>query len=318
MALFTDIKLKDLKIYNDDFNKYITTLNKLDLCKKNTIFEKKHILGKGSFGAVYKTCIYENRKCKQVIAVKRIKSSKVDDYNREVNNLVKAVGGKGLTQIIANWNCKVDRNNYYYIVMTYMPGTKMGVTPRTRDWKTIIKNIFKAIEELDKRKINHGDLHEDNILIDQNDYVYIIDFGWYDTVFEKHKNLLTFISMAVYQSSVPKEWANYFVQFIRFKKYPNKSLTKNDIRELSWDSLREDLNIREPERLLRFFSNEKIDCHAINNNFKTKLVINWTENDRNTAISLINHIKPYKIISYLGSLTNIVLKRKIDKLCSTN
>lgn len=78
--------------------------------------------------------------------------------------------------------------NYYlypeaktgYLQMEYVEGTAIHEFEPTfgKDWEDIFKEVIYAFEYLEEKKILHRDIRSANILIDRNENVKIIDFGF--------------------------------------------------------------------------------------------------------------------------------------------
>lgn len=78
--------------------------------------------------------------------------------------------------------------NYYlypeaktgYLQMEYVEGTALHEFEPSfgKDWEDIFKEVIYAFEYLEEKKILHRDIRPTNILIDKNEDVKVIDFGF--------------------------------------------------------------------------------------------------------------------------------------------
>ena len=59
----------------------------------------------------------------------------------------------------------------------------------------------------------------------------------------------------------------------------------------------------------------KINCSTINSNYKNVDYTKWTDNDRNTAITIINNKHPSLQIDYLQKMKNIILYNLLILYC---
>jgi serine/threonine protein kinase len=71
---------------------------------------------------------------------------------------------------------------YLYLVLPHQPFSLSEVIRKGKLTSTRIRDLMKkciiAVKQLHEKEILHRDLKPDNILLDENDHVYIIDFGF--------------------------------------------------------------------------------------------------------------------------------------------
>jgi len=150
--------------------------------RENMLIGDKYILEKyvseGTYGYVWKAirCLDE-----QIVALKIPKNQERGDAYLVEGESFLNLRHKNIIQL--NWMGRVD--GYFVIEMEYFPGKPMSSEltetgssiPRT--FKTvyeIFERVLDGLEYIHSRKIAHGDIKPDNILINETD-VKITDFG---------------------------------------------------------------------------------------------------------------------------------------------
>mmetsp|Transcript_48011 Transcript_48011/g.88389 ORF Transcript_48011/g.88389 Transcript_48011/m.88389 type:complete len:789 (-) Transcript_48011:16-2382(-) len=144
-------------------------------------FSLKTLLGKGSFGEVYKV---QHRKTGEVYAMKVLRKSKI--FSR---NLVRyAVTERNLLSYIKH--PFIVRLHYAFqtptclvLVLQYCPGGNLAalVAHEGRVAEPLghlyISEIFLAIEYLHERKVVYRDMKPENVVLDQGSHAMLTDFG---------------------------------------------------------------------------------------------------------------------------------------------
>src|SRR3990167_508779 len=142
-------------------------------------------LGQGSFGTVYKATNKEGA----LFAIKQIhRGHPTDDkeYKAKLKEFVKKEA-KILARlkhpnIIKLREGAIKTLNYYYLVLDYCEDGDLSnlikLTGRMSEEDAVkaLKQLSKALEELDKEQIIHRDLKPENILIHKGNYI-ICDLG---------------------------------------------------------------------------------------------------------------------------------------------
>ena len=155
------------------------TVSKFPINSKAVIVKKKgnpleyydvlKTLGEGTFGVVFKV---KNKETGAIRAMKSIKSKNISWDNNEIQQeieVLKKLNNPYIIKLFEFFND--DENNIYLIEELGLEGdlqtklAKMKVFPEFIV-KILMKQIFQAVEYLSQKKIIHGDLKLENILID--------------------------------------------------------------------------------------------------------------------------------------------------------
>ena len=166
---------------NKKFTDIISNLKSIgpkDHPNKYSIAKK---LGQGSFGAVY--IGYDNDNKSIAIKFQQVKK----DYEKETRCLkyIQKVCGKYILCYIDDFITMIEDVTIYCIITEYVSGYKVlsqfiqENEPLSKPTiTTIVKHMIIALEKIHTIRVEHMDLHEDNILIHPETLdIKLIDFG---------------------------------------------------------------------------------------------------------------------------------------------
>lgn len=139
-------------------------------------------LGKGGTG---KALLFKDEITDVFFAVKKYEtedeSHREEYFNRFVNE-IKILYRITHPNIVKVYNCYLyPESQVGYLQMEYIKGSKISEyspSPWDKDWDVIFKETISAFEYLEKNNILHRDIRPENILIDEEQNVKIIDFGF--------------------------------------------------------------------------------------------------------------------------------------------
>jgi serine/threonine protein kinase len=193
----------DHKIVNKTKNKMkydgnsITGFSKTDIDGKHFIepINDKDILGKGSYGSVYKgvkTTLLNEITNSNIIAIKEMDVINNNMHNSLCMELL-AISNINHDNIIKYYGYANDGNKYY-LFMQYIPGHQLlnyiDLYKNKNKYNTkyklsfiekvsITKQLLNALDYLHKKGIYHRDIKPENIMISDNDTKpFFIDFGF--------------------------------------------------------------------------------------------------------------------------------------------
>lgn len=142
-----------------------------------SLFIVEEILGRGTFSTVYKG-IYRDDPG-DTITIKKIDKKIHDKWNREID-ILQRVTHKNLPKYLGH----VDADDEVYIMMKYIHGIDVQayITTNTVFTMDRIVNIFNQISRvfqyLHGNDIVHLDFKLENIILDENDFITVIDLGF--------------------------------------------------------------------------------------------------------------------------------------------
>lgn len=157
-------------------------IHKSSACPTGWYIPTNRVLGKGSFGKTYISCC-ENE-CKYVVKIQIDTPSAQREI--EMQNLASNLG-VGIP-VIDSWSTE----GYLAIIM---PALKESIRTIFLDFRdqcikneakcekismkvmNIIEQISEKIDILRKNRINHNDVKFDNIMVDDKNNIFIIDYG---------------------------------------------------------------------------------------------------------------------------------------------
>lgn len=139
-------------------------------------------LGKGGTG---KALLFKDEITDVFFAVKKYETeddSHREEYFERFVNEIKILYKVTHPNIVKVYNCYLyPEKQVGYLQMEYIKGSKISEyspLPWDKDWDVIFKETISAFEYLEKNNILHRDIRPENILIDENQNVKIIDFGF--------------------------------------------------------------------------------------------------------------------------------------------
>lgn len=143
-------------------------------------FDLLRMVGAGAFGKVY---LARNRVKESLVAVKALRRSWLGDSKAETLflNEAKILASINHPNIIKFLDAGPLPNGSWFIVMEYVDGLGLDkaiqAVPNSKRVAAWLLQIGKAIVEIHKRGMTHGDLKPANIIVVQNN-VRLIDFGF--------------------------------------------------------------------------------------------------------------------------------------------
>lgn len=148
--------------------------------KSSTQYQLKQVIGKGSYGIVYKA---ENKTTGQIVAIKEINYDNDDDLKEimiEINLL------KNLNHInIVKYHGFIQKMSNLYIILEYAAKgslkTLMSNRPRKclteSETEIYIRQTLNGLAYLHDKGVIHRDIKAANLLLDANNIVKLADFG---------------------------------------------------------------------------------------------------------------------------------------------
>lgn len=152
---------------------------KQGLQKKNQIqYQLKQVIGKGSYGVVYKAI---NRKTQKLVAIKEVyyeNDDELTDIMSEIDLL------KNLNHInIVKYHGFIQKSHNLYIILEYCShGSLKNYISRGNGLpeskaKVYVKQTLNGLNYLHEQGVIHRDIKAANLLLDSNNVVKLADFG---------------------------------------------------------------------------------------------------------------------------------------------
>lgn len=161
-------------------NKAKENSNSQKRSSKSTQYQLKQVIGKGSYGIVYKA---ENRNTSQIVAIKEINYDNDEELNEimiEINLL------KNLDHVnIVKYHGFIQKMSNLYIILEYASKGSLKSLMATRrdkclsesETKLYIRQTLDGLVYLHAQGVIHRDIKAANLLLDANDVVKLADFG---------------------------------------------------------------------------------------------------------------------------------------------
>ena len=144
-------------------------------------FDLLSIIGRGAFGEVR---IARNKASGQVVAMKKMKKSEMEQKNQiEHIKAERDVLVKAKNEWIVHLQQSFQDRDHLYLVMEFLPGGDLMTLLMRKDILTedesrfYIAETICAIESVHKHNYIHRDLKPDNILLDAQGHIKLTDFG---------------------------------------------------------------------------------------------------------------------------------------------
>ncbi|QLQ80336.1 hypothetical protein HG537_0D03370 [Torulaspora globosa] len=161
-----------------DQNGVVTPLLNPRQRKNQVQYQLKQVIGKGSYGIVYKAI---NRKTEQVVAIKEV----TYDDDEELTDIMSEIGLlKNLNHInIVKYHGFIKKSHNLYIILEYCSrGSLKNAISRGRGIpeskaKIFVKQTLNGLRYLHEQGVIHRDIKAANLLLDANNVVKLADFG---------------------------------------------------------------------------------------------------------------------------------------------
>ena len=144
-------------------------------------FEFCYIIGKGGFGKVWKI---KHKKTNKYYALKEMSKLKIIERKSEYSiNFEREILSKLHNPFIVNMYYAFQDNNNLYLVMDYLKGGDLRfhltrhIHFSEEQSRFFICNVLVALEYIHSQDIIHRDIKPENLVLDENGYTRITDFG---------------------------------------------------------------------------------------------------------------------------------------------
>jgi serine/threonine protein kinase len=171
------------QLASDEEGRYI--FNNNDIIEYQSIkYYINNLLGKGAYGSVVKARD-DNNNYYAIKIHNNNNNSQKKAAMKEINFLKKMKNAKYSVKIIKNF----ELNNFIIIIYTLLFSTLSNLYQNypleISQIKFFSKQILEAVKEMFSYNIMHRDLKPDNIMIDNKDNIYLIDFGLASEIIKK-------------------------------------------------------------------------------------------------------------------------------------
>lgn len=266
--------------------------------KKNFTFQKT--LGRGGTGDTH---LFKDETTNILFAIKKYVPKdlvRIDEYYERFVDEIKILFNISHPNIVRIYNyylypdCKTG-----YLQMEYINGVCINeyepMPWNKKDWEDIFYEVINAFEYLENNNILHRDVRASNILIDQNENVKIIDFG-FGKQFNGDKNSENSVLLNWPVTEMPEE-----IQFnqeydekteIYFVGVLFKHVLRDRIKDFRFGHIIEKMTKVNPEQRYSSFSNILTD---INQGVLSEISFTDEQKEwyRDFADALCNHISCY-------------------------
>ena len=154
--------------------------NNIDNINKNN-FKFLHVIGKGGFSRVWKV---QSKKTKQIFALKEMSKLKIIDKKSEKSvNSEREFLSKLNHPFIVNMHYAFQDKENLYLVMDMLSGGDLRYhVSRYKKFseeqtRFFIANVIYALQYIHSHNVIHRDIKPENLVLDENGYVRITDFG---------------------------------------------------------------------------------------------------------------------------------------------
>ena len=152
-----------------------------------------YIIGKGSFGSVWKV---KYKSSNNFFALKQMSKTKIIDQNSERCVMQERLFLSTMKNpFIVNMICSFQDNDFLYLLLELKAGGDLryhlmnySKTFTETQVKFLLANLILGIEYIHSQQIIHRDIKPENILFDNKGYAYITDFGISSKKEEINKN----------------------------------------------------------------------------------------------------------------------------------
>lgn len=156
-------------------------LSKNDLINKSQ-FDYINIIGKGGFGKVWK--VLHKQQCK-IYALKEMSKAKIIDKRSEKSICYeRELLSKMRSKFLINMHYAFQDYDNVYIVLEYVLGGDLRYHLGTNhkgfnqeQTKFFVACVILALEYIHGKKIIHRDIKPENMVLDENGYLKLTDFG---------------------------------------------------------------------------------------------------------------------------------------------
>ena len=144
-------------------------------------FEFCYIIGKGGFGKVWKI---SHKKTKKFFALKEMSKLKIIERKSEYSiNFEREILSQLHNPFIVNMYYAFQDSNNLYLVMDYLKGGDLRfhltrhIHFSEEQSRFFICNVLTSLEYIHSQDIIHRDIKPENLVLDENGYTRITDFG---------------------------------------------------------------------------------------------------------------------------------------------
>jgi serine/threonine protein kinase len=163
------------QLASDENGKYI--FNSSDIIEYNNIkYYIRSILGKGTYSSVVKAHD-ENRNYYAIKIHYNIDSLYAEIASKEINFLKKMKNSKYTIKIIVSFVIDKFTIIIYNLLYSTLSNLYQTYPLDISQIRNLSKQLLEAVKEMFSYNIMHCDLKPDNIMIDNKDNLYLIDFG---------------------------------------------------------------------------------------------------------------------------------------------
>lgn len=181
------------QLSSDEKGKYI--FNNSDIIEYNHVkYYIKSLLGKGTYGSVVKA--HDNNNNFYAIKIHyNFDSSYTQAAANEINFLKKMKNSKYMVKIIESFELDKFIIIIYNLLYSTLSNLYQNYPLDIFQIRNLSKQLLEAVKEMFSYNIMHCDLKPDNIMIDNKDNLYLIDFGLASEIKNK---IATFYMQTVY------------------------------------------------------------------------------------------------------------------------